>query len=100
MPVTWPNVAGGSRKPLWPNPGGVFGWIGVVVVRWPWAVIGFWIALAAVSVDDFPSLTEMAERRPVAILPPDAPVLADDTTDLRGVSTSPAPRTKTFCWWS
>ena len=27
---------------------GLFGWIGVVVQRWPWAVIGFWIALAAV----------------------------------------------------
>jgi putative drug exporter of the RND superfamily len=54
---------------------GVFGWIGVVVVRWPWAVIGFWIVLAAVLSMIFPSLTEMAERRPVAILPPDAPVL-------------------------
>ncbi len=57
------------------EPRGVFGWIGVVVVRWPWAVIGFWIALAAVLSMTFPSLTEMAERRPVPILPPEAPVL-------------------------
>ena len=53
---------------------GLFGWIGVVVQRWPWAVIGFWIALAAVLSVTFPSLTEMAEKRPVAILPADAPV--------------------------
>ncbi|MDT5088317.1 MAG: hypothetical protein QOG47_1024, partial [Mycobacterium sp.] len=24
---------------------GTFGWIGVLVRRWPWAVIGFWVAL-------------------------------------------------------
>ncbi len=54
---------------------GSFGWIGVVVQRWPWAVIGFWVALAAVLSMTFPSLTEMAAKRPVAILPPDAPVL-------------------------
>ena len=65
----------GARKATAAESGGVFGWIGVVVVRWPWAVIGFWIALAAVLSMIFPSLTEMAERRPVAILPPDAPVM-------------------------
>ncbi len=54
---------------------GVFGWIGVVVQRWPWAVIGFWIALAAVLSVTFPPLTEMAAKRPVPILPADAPVL-------------------------
>ena len=54
---------------------GLFGWIGVVVQRWPWAVIGFWIALAAVLSMTFPPLTEMAEKRPVPILPNDAPVL-------------------------
>ncbi|WIM88750.1 MMPL family transporter [Candidatus Mycobacterium wuenschmannii] len=54
---------------------GVFGWIGVVVRRWPWAVVGFWIALTAVLSMTFPSLTEMAAKRPVPILPPDAPVL-------------------------
>ena len=54
---------------------GLFGWIGVVVQRWPWAVIGFWIALAAVLSVTFPPLTEMAAKRPVPILPNDAPVL-------------------------
>src|SRR5271155_159491 len=54
---------------------GLFGWIGVVVQRWPWAVIGFWIALAAVLSVTFPPLTEMAAKLPVAILPSDAPVL-------------------------
>jgi RND superfamily putative drug exporter len=54
---------------------GLFGWIGLVVQRWPWAVIGFWIALAAVLSVTFPPLTEMAAKRPVPILPNDAPVL-------------------------
>jgi RND superfamily putative drug exporter len=54
---------------------GVFGWIGVIVRRWPWAVIGFWIALAAVLSVTFLPLTEMAAKRPVPILPDDAPVL-------------------------
>jgi RND superfamily putative drug exporter len=54
---------------------GFFGWIGVVVQRWPWAVIGFWIALAAVLSVTIPPLTEMASKRPVPILPNDAPVL-------------------------
>ena len=54
---------------------GLFGWIGVVVRRWPWAVIGFWIALAAILSVTFPPLTEMAAKRPVPILPNDAPVL-------------------------
>ncbi len=43
--------------------------------RWPWAVIGFWIALAAVLSVTIPPLTEMASKRPVPILPTDAPVL-------------------------
>ncbi|OBK40453.1 hypothetical protein A5658_21965 [Mycobacterium sp. 1245111.1] len=47
----------------------------MVVCRWPWAVIGFWIALSAVLAVTFPPLTEMAAKRPVPILPPDAPVL-------------------------
>jgi RND superfamily putative drug exporter len=45
------------------------------VLRWPWVVIGFWVALAAVLSVTFPPLTEMASKRPVAILPSDAPVL-------------------------
>jgi len=55
---------------------GIFGRIGAFVLRWPWVVIGFWIALAAVLSVTFPPLTEMAAKRPVPILPKYAPVLA------------------------
>ncbi len=54
---------------------GFFGWIGVFVLRWPWAAIGLWVALAAVLSVSLPPLTEMAAKRPVPILPNDAPVL-------------------------
>jgi RND superfamily putative drug exporter len=43
------------------------------VVRWPWAVIGVWIALAIALPLTFPSLGAMAEKHPLAILPADAP---------------------------
>ncbi|OBK41728.1 hypothetical protein A5658_17735 [Mycobacterium sp. 1245111.1] len=43
------------------------------VVRWPWLVIGAWIAIAVVLPLSFPSLNEMAEKHPLAILPSDAP---------------------------
>jgi putative drug exporter of the RND superfamily len=65
----------GARGAALSEARGLFGWIGVVVQRWPWAVIGFWIALAAVLSVTFPPLTEMAAKRPVPILPNDAPVL-------------------------
>ena len=65
----------GVRKATVADSRGTFGWIGVVVQRWPWVVIGFWIALAAVLAVTFPPLTEMAAKRPVPILPNDAPVL-------------------------
>jgi RND superfamily putative drug exporter len=54
---------------------GLFGWIGVFVLRWPWLAIGLWVAVAAVLSVTFPPLTEMAAKRPVPILPSDAPVL-------------------------
>ncbi|MCH9731296.1 MAG: RND family transporter [Actinomycetia bacterium] len=44
-----------------------------VVVRWPWAVIGVWVALAIALPLSFPSLGEMAEKHPLVILPSDAP---------------------------
>ena len=44
-----------------------------LVVRWPWAVIGVWIAIAVALPLTFPSLNEMAQRHPLAILPSDAP---------------------------
>ena len=43
------------------------------VVRWPWAVIGIWIAFAVALPLTFPSLGEMAQKHPLAILPSDAP---------------------------
>ena len=44
-----------------------------LVVRWPWAVIGVWIAIAVALPLTFPSLGEMAEKHPLVILPSDAP---------------------------
>ena len=58
------NTAGG---------GGVFGRLGDFVVRWPWVVIAVWVALAIALPLSVPTLKEMSERHPVAILPADAP---------------------------
>jgi putative drug exporter of the RND superfamily len=44
-----------------------------LVVRWPWVVIGAWLAMALVLPLTFPSLGEMAEKHPLVILPSDAP---------------------------
>ena len=44
-----------------------------LVVRWPWAVIAIWIAIAVALPLTFPSLNEMTQRHPLAILPSDAP---------------------------
>ena len=43
------------------------------VVRFPWVVIGVWIVIAVALPLTFPSLNEMAQRNPLAILPSDAP---------------------------
>ncbi|GFG67670.1 putative membrane protein, MmpL family [Mycobacterium kubicae] len=43
------------------------------VVRWPWAVIGLWVAVAIALPLSCPSLNEMAQKHPLAILPSDAP---------------------------
>ncbi len=43
------------------------------VVRWPWAVIGLWVAIAVALPLTVPSLNEMAQKHPLAILPSDAP---------------------------
>ncbi|UMB71289.1 RND family transporter [Mycobacterium paraterrae] len=43
------------------------------VVRWPWLVIAAWIAIAVALPLAFPSLNEMSEKHPLAILPSDAP---------------------------
>ncbi|MGA8329427.1 MAG: RND family transporter [Mycobacterium sp.] len=65
----------GAQRATLAEARGFFGWIGVFVLRWPWAAIGLWVALAAVLSVTFPPLTEMAAKRPVPILPNDAPVL-------------------------
>ncbi len=44
-----------------------------LVVRWPLVLIGVWIAIAVALPLTFPSLNEMAQRHPLAILPNDAP---------------------------
>ena len=44
-----------------------------LVVRWPWLVIGVWVAMAIALPLSFPSLGEMAQKHPLAILPSDAP---------------------------
>ncbi|BBY08493.1 MMPL/RND family transporter [Mycobacterium noviomagense] len=43
------------------------------VVRWPWIVIGLWVAIAVALPLTCPSLSEMALKHPLAILPNDAP---------------------------
>ncbi len=43
------------------------------VLRWPSAVILFWVALAVVLPQTFPSLDEMAQKHPLAMLPGNAP---------------------------
>lgn len=43
------------------------------VVRWPWAVIGLWVAVAVALPLTLPSLNEMSQKHPLAILPSDAP---------------------------
>ncbi|MCV7238507.1 MMPL/RND family transporter [Mycolicibacterium celeriflavum] len=44
-----------------------------LVVRWPWVVIGVWLAMALALPLAFPSLDEMSEKHPLVILPSDAP---------------------------
>ena len=43
------------------------------VVRWPWVVIAAWVAIAVALPLTLPSLGEMAQKHPLAILPGDAP---------------------------
>ncbi len=44
-----------------------------LVVRWPWVVIGVWLAMLVALPLAVPSLGEMAQKHPLAILPADAP---------------------------
>src|SRR3984885_12757588 len=43
------------------------------VVRWPWLVIGIWGGAGVALPLTLPSLNEMAQKHPLAILPSDAP---------------------------
>lgn len=44
-----------------------------VVARWPAAIILVWVAIAVVLPQSFPSLNEMAQKNPLAMLPGNAP---------------------------
>lgn len=71
-----PTEASGSPRTHTTKPsgtGGVFGWLGDVVVRWPWLVIGCWIALAVALPPMFPTLAEATQKHPVAPIPASAP---------------------------
>ncbi|WP_082975812.1 RND family transporter [Mycobacterium sp. E2238] len=58
------------------DPAGGFSRLGRLIARRPWLVIGAWLALAGVLGLTAPSLEEISQQHPVAILPSDAPVLA------------------------
>ncbi|BBZ72549.1 RND family transporter [Mycobacterium paraseoulense] len=62
------------------NPVGLFPRLGHLVGRRPWLVIGVWSALACVLALTAPSLEEISQQHPVAILPADAPVLSATRT--------------------
>src|SRR5262245_18835584 len=58
---------------------GPFGRWGDVVVRRPWLVVAIWVVLAVALPLASPTLTEVAQRHPVAALPANAPsVVADE----------------------
>lgn len=48
-------------------------WLAGLVVRWPYAVIAVWIAIAIAGPLNMPSLNEMAQKHPLAMLPDNAP---------------------------
>lgn len=55
--------------------GGIFPRLGRFIARRPWLVIGVWVVLVGVLSLTTPTLEEISQRNPVAILPPNAPVL-------------------------
>ena len=58
--------------------GGVFQRLGDFVVRWPWVVIGCWVALAMVLPLLFPSLAEVTQKQPTSPLPASAPAIVSN----------------------
>src|SRR6201998_3826406 len=72
----WARVAEGPRRAPTTVPTGGDGdmrRLADFVVRWPWVVIGLWVAIAVALPLTFPSLNEMSQKHPLAILPSDAP---------------------------
>ena len=57
------------------RPVGVFPRLGDFVVRWPWVVIGLWVALAVVLPPLFPKLTDVTQKQPISPLPASAPAM-------------------------
>ena len=55
--------------------GGLFHWLGGFIVRRPWVVIGFWVALAVVLPPLFPNLAEVTQKQPISPLPTAAPAI-------------------------
>ena len=66
--MSWPLD---SAKPT--QAGGVFGWFGRLVVRWPLLVIAVWLAVPIALALTVPSLNQRAAENPVSMLPEDAP---------------------------
>jgi putative drug exporter of the RND superfamily len=89
--VSWGLPTSDSTKA-----GRIFGWLGSFVVRWPLLVIALWIALPAVLVLDFPSLSQRAAERPITVLPDDAPSIATNQqmTDAFQAPATRAPETQ------
>ncbi|MDP7731159.1 RND family transporter [Mycobacterium sp. TY813] len=54
---------------------GIFPRLARLVVRWPWACVVFWVALAAVLSVTLSPLTQVIRERTEEILPRDAPVM-------------------------
>ena len=60
------------------GPVGVFQRLGDFVVRWPWVVIGFWVALAVLLPPLFPKLTDVTQKQPISALPASAPAMVSN----------------------
>ena len=60
------------------RPVGVFQSLGDLVVRWPWLVIGFWVALAVVLPPLFPKLADVTQKQPISPLPANAPAMVSN----------------------
>ena len=69
--MRWPTQAPASPRTDTAGtaaPEGIFKRLGDVVVRWPWLVIGLWIAVAVVLPPLFPPLVEATQDQPIGDL--------------------------------